>query len=135
MICVECGNMMIESDDAIEYRVRGEVFNIPGIMHGICNNCGEVEIDLESAEILSEKANELYRKRHGLLAPGEIRQIREKLGVTQQQFEKAIGAGKTTVSRWESGSIMQPSVADTLLRIIRDHPFIFTKLKQEQGVR
>jgi len=134
MICLECGNIMKTSDDVIEYKVRGEVFKIQGIPHSICNSCGEVDIGLESAAALSDQANELYRKKHGLLTPVEIRQIRERLGVTQQQFERIIGAAKTTLSRWESGSIMQPCVADTLLRVIRDHPLIFTNLKQEQEV-
>lgn len=128
MICVECGGIMRKSKDAVEYHVRGELLMINGVPHYVCDGCGEIEIDLEAAENLSDMAHELYRKRHGLLSPHEIRAIRKSFGTTQQEFERIINSGKTTVSRWENGSVMQPSVADTLLRVIRDFPEVFNSL-------
>ena len=128
MLCVECGGNMEESREALEYCVRNEAFIISDIPHFICDSCGEVEIDLASAEILSDRAHALYREKHGLLNPDEIRAVRKSFGVTQREFETIINSGKTTVSRWESGAVMQPAVVDTLLRALRSHPDVFYDL-------
>ena len=37
------------------------------------------------------------------MAPEEIRQGRERLGLTQKQFANLLGVGEATVSRWETG--------------------------------
>ncbi len=134
MICIECGGNMSKSKKEIEYKFRGEIILVNGISHYKCDLCGEEELDLESAEALQEAAHSEYRKRHGLLEPEEIREIRERYLVSQQEFEQVIGSGKTTVSRWETGAIMQPSVADTLLRVLRDNPQIFALLAQQAGI-
>ena len=128
MLCVECGGNMEESREALEYRVRNEAFLILGIPHFICDSCGEIEINLASAEILSDKAHALYREKHGFLSPEEIRAVRKSFSVTQKEFETIINSGKTTVSRWESGAVMQPAVVDTLLRTLRTHPDVFYDL-------
>lgn len=37
--------------------------------------------------------------------PGEIKQIREALKLTQEEFAQAMGATTTSISRWERGTI------------------------------
>ena len=37
--------------------------------------------------------------------------------------------------RWEKGSVAQNATADTLLRILRDHPEVVAKLAEERGVK
>jgi DNA-binding transcriptional regulator YiaG len=39
-----------------------------------------------------------------MLSPSEIRQIRDRAGLTQEDFGQVFGVAKTTVSLWESGS-------------------------------
>ena len=134
MICMDCGGELVKSDKPIDYKIRGEVFTFDSILHFICEDCGEISIDLESADELSNQANEMYRDRHGLMRPEEIRRIRNSYSVTQQDFEKVIGSGKTTISRWESGAVMQPAVADTLLRVLRDCPDVWESLAERAGI-
>ena len=33
----------------------------------------------------------------------QVRRLRERLGLTQEQFARRIGAGRATVARWELG--------------------------------
>jgi putative zinc finger/helix-turn-helix YgiT family protein len=133
MKCMECGGNLIPSSDPIEYSIRGEKFLISGIEYEKCDNCGEEELDLKQVELLSKKANAIYRENHGLLKPEEIQSIREKYGFTQEEFQEILGVGKTTLSRWETGSIMQPATANTLLRVLRKHPLAMKDLADERG--
>ena len=87
-------------------------------------------------------ADESFRRsaaaiRHadGLLAPDEIREIRVLYGLSQAKLEKLIGSGEKTVVRWERGTIAQNATADTLLRVLRDHPEVVRKLAKERKVK
>lgn len=75
------------------------------------------------------------RKAEGLLEPDEIRAIRTQYGLSQAGLETLIGAGEKTVVRWERGTVAQNATADTLLRVLREHPEVVAKLAAERGVR
>ena len=42
-------------------------------------------------------------KRENIMKPEEIKAVREKLNLTQEQFAAKIGATVTSVNRWENG--------------------------------
>ena len=54
----------------------------------------------------------------GLLTPAEIRSIRERLGLTQEQFTKLTRVGEATICRWERGRLLQNPAMDRYLRLI-----------------
>jgi putative zinc finger/helix-turn-helix YgiT family protein len=54
----------------------------------------------------------------GRLAPSEIVQLRKVAGLTQEAFARAVGVGRVTLARWETGQQMQSAVYD---RLIREH--------------
>jgi HTH-type transcriptional regulator/antitoxin MqsA len=101
----------------------------------LCSNCGERFYDSDMAEASNRRAAAAVRHAEGLLAPDEIREIRVQYGLSQAKFEKLIGSGEKTVVRWEKGTIAQNATADTLLRILRDHPDVVAKLAAERGVK
>ena len=37
------------------------------------------------------------------MKPEEIRELRKKLGLTQEEFARLLGVGYTTINRWENG--------------------------------
>lgn len=62
------------------------------------------------------------------LTGNDIKNLREKLGVTQKDFAKAIGSSKPTVERWEmnrDGKITGPVVA--LVTMLQDNTSLFDK--------
>lgn len=59
---------------------------------------------------------ETYRQL-GLLTPAEIREKREKLGLSQQEMQELLGLGGNSLSRWENGHIYQARSMDRLLRV------------------
>ncbi len=117
MICAECGSSeMALVDSPVMEAFKGHEFVIEGIIHWECPECGEVEYPAESLHELDLKLNDLYRQEEGLLSPTEIRQLREKLGITQVQLERIIGVRSPTVSRWESGAIVQSIPANNCMK-------------------
>ena len=64
----------------------------------------------------------LYRDKYGLLPAEDIRDIRQRFGLTQAALARLLRLGASTLSRWESGRNVQTAAMDVLLRLIRDVP-------------
>ncbi len=99
-----------------------------------CSRCGEEYLNGEMMDDSQRRATAVIRAEDGLLAPGEIVGLRKKYGLTQAQLEKLIGAGEKTVVRWERGTVAQNKTADTLLRVLLEHPEVVAGLKRQNGL-
>ncbi len=113
------------------YDVKGEGVGIETRV-AICEVCGEevFQEDLDSATIAA--AYDEYRKRHNLLLPSEIREVREQYGLSQRAFSRLLNWGEITIHRYESGSIQDQSHND-LLVLLRDPQNMKTLLERESG--
>jgi HTH-type transcriptional regulator / antitoxin MqsA len=100
-----------------------------------CSNCGEQFYDGRMADESFRRAAAAVRRVESLLAPEEIREIRALYGLTQADLERLIKGGEKTVVRWERGTIAQNATADTLLRVLRDHPEVVARLASQRGVK
>lgn len=101
-----------------EYEVRGEKISIKSKVY-VCNSCNE-EIfdekqDNENLEMLYSK----YREKYGLLTPQEIRDIREKYGLSQRAMSRLFAWGEITINRYENGSI-QDAVHNEVLELVKN---------------
>ena len=84
-----------------------------------CNVCQR-----EFAPTSLEKENfrvayDIYRKRHNLLDPQKIKEIREMYGLSQRNFSLFLGWGEITIHRYESGA-MQDKVHNEMLALLED---------------
>lgn len=100
-----------------------------------CSSCGEEFYDGFMAQEHDRRTAAAIRAEDGLLSPDEVRLVRMRYGLTQAGLETLIGSGEKTVVRWEKGSVAQNATADTLLRVLRDHPEVVARLAEERGVR
>ena len=66
------------------------------------------------------RANDIYRRRHKLLFPEQIRAIREKYGLSQRNFSRLLGWGDITVHRYEAGAL--PDTAYNVMLVLVDDP-------------
>ena len=80
-----------------------------------CPKCGEEFVDLSQPDPF-KAAYELYRTRHKLLQPEEIRAFRRRYQLTQAELAGILGLGGATLSRYETGKL-QDETHDTLLRL------------------
>jgi putative zinc finger/helix-turn-helix YgiT family protein len=100
------------------YNVRGEPIEIEAEV-ATCQKCREKKFDEERDSQNLEKAYSIYRDKHNLLLPDDIRSIREKYGLSQRALSRLLGWGEITVHRYENGAI-QDNAHDKLLRLIED---------------
>ena len=83
----------------------------------ICKACGteiwEKEIEEKNLRRLYDK----YRNLKGLLAPEDIKKIRDKYGLTQAEFAEITGLTEKNIKHYEGGSI-QNRIADNLIYLL-----------------
>lgn len=134
MICVECGGLMHESSDSISETFRGEEFTIEGIHHYACDSCGEIVFDAEDGKKFDAAILEQYAAREGLLSSEEIKALRTKYGLNQQDFAKVLGVSLPSVARWETGRVLQPKSTDLLMRAYAKEPLLMNERIKQAGV-
>ncbi len=79
-----------------------------------CNICNNEFAPSELEKRNFKVAYDIYRKRHKLLAPEEIRKIRKKYGLGQRHFSRFLGWGEITIHRYESGAIQDAAHNEVL---------------------
>ena len=113
--CSTCGEFVFSSiqNTTETFHVRGIDITITSPAR-ICENCGAIIFD----EVLDDEKLKLvyraYREQKGLLQPEEIRAIRERKNLTQEEFSKVLGFN---VARYENGSLQSEEEDKRLVRI------------------
>jgi putative zinc finger/helix-turn-helix YgiT family protein len=113
--CFECGAIV---EPRIEQRnevlpVRGEDTEVLARV-AICPGCG---VDMSSEELDDATlvaAFNLYRQRHGLMSPEEMRALRDRYGLGVRAFSLLLGWGEITLHRYETGSLQDAAHQGTL---------------------
>ncbi len=93
--------------------VRGENILVESSVLA-CNKCKQDIFDEELDEKNLELAYTAYRKKHNLLLPTEIREIREKYNLSQRSLGRLLEWGEITVNRYENGAIQDAPHNDIL---------------------
>ena len=97
--------------------VRGE--RIPIVAEFLaCRECGEEFQNTRGADHL-EAAYREYRQRHSMLQPEEIKDWRNRYGLTQREVADLLGLGGATLSRYENGALQDTS-HEKMLRLAMD---------------
>jgi HTH-type transcriptional regulator/antitoxin MqsA len=107
---------------------------VEGLSGWRCRACNEVEYDAKSAERYAAAGDELVlqARKH---QQDEIRRIRRKLGLSQQEAALLTGGGHNAFSRYERGeSIPMPAVVN-LLRLLDRHPELLRELRNDRTRR
>lgn len=96
------------------YPVKGEPITI---MANICTcaSCGEEILSLQHDDDNLRRAYAIYRSRHNLLQPEEIKKIREQYGISQVNFARILGVGDKTIARYENGSLQDEAINNLIL--------------------
>ncbi|MFH1931122.1 MAG: type II TA system antitoxin MqsA family protein [Pseudomonadota bacterium] len=119
-ICPNCEKITdvqhIKTDE--EITVKGERINVP-VEYYKCLECGADFDDPKSKHDPLAIAYKEYRRRHGMMQPKEIRELRHRYGLTQKEFCKLLGWGEVTLSRYENGAL-QDDTHNTILQMIKD---------------
>ena len=69
-------------------------------------------------EVAEDLQHEAVCKHFGVLAPHEIRRIREDHDMTRAKFAEVTGLGEASLNRWEKGINIQTHAYDRYLRLL-----------------
>lgn len=128
-----CGGSFRQREEPTEVFIRGRTVLVPQAFYA-CDKCGEKLFDLWQMDDARAAAARKLNEEEGLLQPEEIKALRESLGLTQAQFEQALGIGEKTVVRWEQGKVLPGQATALLLLLIRRDPTALEFLALRRGV-
>jgi HTH-type transcriptional regulator/antitoxin MqsA len=118
-VCPETGAPMYRGVRPMTLTYKGEslTFDMPG---WYCDQSEESIHTGEDMKISDRKLNLLKARCEGVLEPEEIRRIRKKLHLSQEQAGFLIGGGPRAFQKYESGDVM-PSRAVSTALVLLDH--------------
>lgn len=76
----------------------------------------------EDQKQLRRNMNRAKAEAENLLLPEQIKEIREGLGLTQEQAARKIGGGLRSFQRYESGDVLPSRSMSNLLLVLKDDP-------------
>ena len=106
--CPECD---CEVDARLEHRI--ETLPVKGEQTSCC---GEVIGDSRIEEGNLRRSYSAYCAAHGLMAPDEVKELRNSYGLSLREFSKFLGFGEQTIARYEAGAIPDDS-HNTMLKL------------------
>lgn len=104
-------------------RVRGEEIDFTETV-ALCPQCGMEIGDSRIEDGNLEQAYAIYRARHGIPSPEEIRKLREFYGLSLREFSRFLGFGEQTIYRYERGDLPDPT-----------HSLVLEQAQTSQGAR
>jgi HTH-type transcriptional regulator / antitoxin MqsA len=131
--CPMCGDNTLEEKHG-EYRfdpppnIPGGAIVIPNATWQACSRCHGEILSHELDQAISIEAI----KRQGLLTPDDIRQVRQRTGLSAVDMAILLGVGEKTYTRWETGKSIQNKGNDTLIRILDANADAFAVVQAER---
>jgi HTH-type transcriptional regulator/antitoxin MqsA len=104
------------------FEYKGQTLTYPNYLIHECSACGEAIVDKKCLKESGRAIRDFYRKVDGLLTASEIRQIRLRLGLSQDAASDLLGGGAKSFARYENCEVIQSVAMDNLLRLLDANP-------------
>lgn len=118
------------TDETFTY--KGKNKTIPDYVTYTCKQCGESIVDPKTLKESGKILKDFQREADGLLTGVEIKKIRAKLNLTQEQMARILGGGLKAFARYETGTICQSTAMDNLLRILDEYPNVINVILKDR---
>lgn len=118
--CASCSAMTLTEirEYPETYPVRGEPIEVTArVLH--CTQCGEALFDPTLDGENLNKAYAVYRDKYGFLSPADVKEVRDKYGLTQRGLATLLGWSPATINRYEKTGVFQ-SAHNHVLGALRD---------------
>ena len=127
-VCPETGAPMYRGVRPMTLTYKGEslTYDMPG---WYCDQSDESIHTGEDMKISDRKLNLLKARCEGLLEPEEIRRIRKKLHLSQEQAGLLIGGGPRAFQKYESGDLLPSRAVSTALGLLDHDPAALSVLE------
>ncbi len=132
--CHFCGSDAVSQHSSMEtYQYKQQAYEVL-VDYSVCNQCSEEVITTEQIHINEARVREAKKKLDGLLSCEEIRDIRTRLGLTQEEAAKIFGGGVNAFSKYERGEVTQSAAMDKLIRVAAENSFVVSRLEEMAGI-
>jgi len=113
----------------LSYKGESVTFDMPG---WYCDDCGESIHTGADMKLSDRMLNLLKARAEGLAEPQEIRRIRTKLHLTQEQAGRLIGGGPRAFQKYESGALLPSRAVMSALVLLDSNPAGLRILQQRE---
>ena len=130
-ICPVTGAPMFRGVRPMTLTYKGEslTFDMPG---WYCDQSEESIHTGEDMKTSDRKLNLLKARCEGLLEPEEIRRIRKKLHLSQEQAGSLIGGGPRAFQKYESGDLLPSRAVSSALVLLDNDPEALSLLRMHR---
>ena len=117
--CANCGSTEIQTrivNQAFNYRKnRNETVELSAeVPVRRCSDCRFEFLDYEADDVRHEAVCRFLN----VMTPSEVESVRRKYGLTRRQFAEITRIGEASLSRWETGELIQNAANDELLYLL-----------------
>ncbi|KAF0183097.1 MAG: HTH-type transcriptional regulator / antitoxin for MqsR toxin [Nitrospirae bacterium] len=132
--CPICGTGSLRKEIGAEtFEYKGKSISIPNYVTYACDACGEAIVDNNTMKKSGKILKAFKREVDGLLTAEQIKAIRAKLGLTQNELAEIVGGGAKSLARYESGQVCQSRGMDNLLRILDAYPHTLNVIQKKES--
>ncbi len=131
MKCPVCGSAELVHDTRdIPHIYKGETTVIPAVTGDFCSSCGEVILDKEHGDRLSQLMGIFQRQVNAsIVDPSFIANVRKKLLLDQREAAELFGGGINAFSRYENGKTKPPLALVKLFKVLERHPDLLNEIR------
>lgn len=126
--CMEKHNVnIVEVEEQVTYKDLEVEFL------SIYEYCADSDEYIETEDMIrtnSLSMKDAYRRKVGLLTSDDIKNIREKYGVSQKEFSEILNWGQATITRYENHQIQDKAHDDILSKINSDPKWFLEMLER-----
>jgi HTH-type transcriptional regulator/antitoxin MqsA len=126
-ICASEGLVRNETTEVFQY--KGKSISIEDYVSYECPVCEESIVDKDTLKASGKILKDFEREIDGFLMSDDIKRIRKKLKMTQEELSTLLGGGLKAFARYENCQVTQSKVMDNLLRVIDKYPTAINVLK------
>lgn len=110
------GGRVYVVEDVEQQEFRKEKYNVH-TRYYVCEDTGEQFNTAEQGDLSLRELYGQYRIKHGIPFPDEIKNIRERYGLTQSQITRIMGFGQNQWRQYESGQVPSESNGKAIVAI------------------
>lgn len=115
---------------SFRYRDRARKVRQPGLY---CDSCNEGVVGGADIKATEKQLHDFRSSVDGFLSSDDVRRIRKRLKLTQQEAAVLFGGGPNAFSRYERGEIRQTRALDQLLRLLDRYPNYLRELARPKA--
>jgi len=112
----------------------GKTLRVDNLERYLCSACGADPVLTDQIRRNQVRISDAKRQADGFLTSDEIRELRERLQLSQPDAAILFGGGPNAFSKYERGEVIQSSAMDRLLRCTLAFPYMVGYLRALAGL-